>query len=119
MSKFDIDQINLDRLERLKLNSIENPGKQKKGCKTCKKPKEVVVEKLPLPFELEPYIPSVDDIKKAYIMLGSPKENEKVFIRQVFQALFNEDFDFNCPSCVHTQTRILQNYLKHTLKIKL
>jgi hypothetical protein len=109
----------LDRLEKLKLNSIENPGKQKKGCKTCKKPKEIVVEKLPLPFELEEYIASLDDIKKAYIMLGSLKESEKVFIKQVYQSLFNDEFDFNCPSCVHTQTRILENYLKHTLKIKL
>jgi hypothetical protein len=109
----------MDRLEALKQNSIENPGKPKRGCKSCKKPKEVVVEKLPLPFELEPYIPSVEDIKKAYIMLGSPKENEKVFIKQVYQALFNDEFDFSCPSCVHTQTRILQNYLKDTLNIKL
>ena len=36
----------MDRLEKLKANSIENPGKQKKTkCTTCKKPKEVVVEK--------------------------------------------------------------------------
>jgi hypothetical protein len=109
----------MDRLEQLKANSIENPGKQKKGCKSCKKPKEVVVEKLPLPFELEPYIPTVDEIKRAYIMLGNLKQEEKVFINQVYYGLFNEDFDFNCPSCVHTQTRILQNYLKDTLNIKL
>lgn len=119
MSKFDIDQINLDRLERLKLNSIENPGKQKKGCKNCKKPKEVVVEKLPLPYVLEPYIPDLEDIKRAYVMLGNPKDTQKLFINQVYQSLFNEEFDFNCPSCVHTQTRILQNYLKNELKIKI
>jgi hypothetical protein len=72
----------MDRLEALKQNSIENPGKQKRGCKSCKKPKEVIVEKLPLPFELEPYIPSVEEIKKAYVMLGGVKEEEKIFIRQ-------------------------------------
>jgi putative AlgH/UPF0301 family transcriptional regulator len=109
----------LDRLEKLKLNSIENPGKQKRGCKSCKKPKEVIVEKLPLPFELEPYIPSVEDIKKAYIMLGGPKEEEKPFIKQVYEAIFNEEFDFNCRSCVHTQTRILKNYINNELKIKI
>lgn len=111
----------LDRLEKLKLNSIENPGKQKRGCKSCKKPKEVVVEKLPLPFELEPeiYIPTIEDIKKAYIMLGSPKEEEKPFIKKVYESLFEDEFDFNCKSCVHTQTRALQNYIKDVLKLKL
>lgn len=111
----------MDRLEKLKLNSIENPGKPKRGCKTCKKPKEVVVEKLPLPFELEPlmFIPSVEDIKKVYVMLGSPKEEEKIFIKQVYESLFDDEFDFNCNSCVHTQTRILKNYIINELKIKL
>jgi hypothetical protein len=109
----------MDRLEKLKQNSIENPGKQKRGCKDCKKPKEVVVDKLPLPFELELYIPSVEEIKLAYIMLGNIKEEEKPFIQKIYSALFDEQFDFNCRSCVHTQTRILQNYIKETLKIKL
>jgi hypothetical protein len=109
----------MDRLEKLKLNSIENPGKPKRGCKDCKKPKEVIVDKPPLPFELEPYIPSIEDIKTIYIMLGDPKEEEKQFIRQVFESLFNEEFDFNCPSCVHTQTRMLKNYIKDVLKLKL
>lgn len=102
----------MDRLEKLKLNSIENPGKPKRGCKSCKKPKEVVVEKLPLPFELEIPIPSIEEAKQAYIMLGNPKPEEKVFIKQVFIGLFNLDFDWNCPSCVHTHTQILKNYLK-------
>jgi hypothetical protein len=111
----------LERLEKLKLNSIENPGKQKRGCKSCKKPKEVVVEKAPLPFELEPqiFIPTIEDIKKVYIMLGNPKDEEKPYIKQVYEALFNEEFDFNCRSCVHTQTRILKNYITNELKIKL
>lgn len=109
----------MDRLEKLKQNSIENPGKQKRGCKECKKPKEVVVDKLPLPFELEPYIPSIEDIKKAYVMLSNVKEEEKYFIEMVFKSIFNEEFDFKCPSCVHTQTRMLQNYIRDVLKIKL
>lgn len=109
----------MDRLEKLKLNSIENPGKPKRGCKTCKKPKEVVVDKAPLPFELEMYIPTVEDIKTIYVMLGSLKEEEKPFIQKVFGAVFNEEFDFSCPSCVHTQTRMLQNYIKNVLKLKL
>ena len=94
----------MDRLEKLKLNSIENPGKPKKGCKSCKKPKEVVVEKLPLPFELEIPIPSIEEAKRAYIMLGNPKQEERLFIEQVFFGLFNKTFDWNCPSCIHTHT---------------
>lgn len=109
----------MDRLEKLKLNSIENPGKTKRGCKSCKKPKEVVIEKLPLPFELEPYIPSVEDIKKAYVMLSNLKDEERYFIEMVYVALFNEEFNFECKSCVHTQTRKLQNYIRDILKIKL
>ena len=111
----------MDRLEKLKLNSIENPGKQKRGCKSCKKPKEVVVEKAPLPFELEPeiYIPTVEDIKLAYIMLGNLQEEEKPFIKKVYESLFEDEFDFTCKSCVHTQSRVLKNYITDILKIKL
>jgi hypothetical protein len=109
----------MDRLEQLKQEAIDNPSKKKRGCKSCKKPKEVVVDNLPLPFELEPYIPSLEDIKLIYVMLGSPKEEEKPFIKQVYGAIFNEEFDFNCRSCVHTQTRILKNYIINELKIKL
>lgn len=109
----------MDRLEQLKQEAIENPGKQKRTkCKTCKKPKEIIVEKAPLPFELELYIPTAEDIKKAYIMLGGVKEEEKVFIKQVYQALFDEEFDFNCSSCVHTQTRKLGMYISNVLKYK-
>jgi hypothetical protein len=108
----------MDRLEKLKLNSIENPGKKKRGCSNCKKAKEVVVENLPLPFEMELNIPSIEEAKTAYIMLGNPKPEEKVFINQVFFGLFNKTFDWNCPSCVHTHTQILKNYLKD-LGIKL
>lgn len=102
----------MDRLEKLKLNSIENPGKKKRGCSNCKKPKEVVVDNLPLPFELELFVPSIDEVKQAYVMLGSPKEEEKVFIDNVFFGLFNEKFDWNCPTCVHRHTQIIKNYLK-------
>jgi hypothetical protein len=109
----------MDRLEKLKQNSIENPGKSKRGCKDCKKPKEVVVEKVPLPFELEIYIPSVEEIKTAYVMLSNLKNDEKPYIQKVFNAIFNEEFDFNCPSCIHTQTRMLQNYIRDVLKLKL
>ena len=109
----------MDRLEKLKANSIENPSKPVKGCKSCKKNKEVFVEK-PVLIEEEIKIePQPDQILQAYIMLGSPKEEEKPFINWVYKSLFNEDFEFGCRDCVHKQGVILKNYIIHTLKIKL
>lgn len=106
----------LDRLEKLKLNSIENPGKKKRGCSSCKKPKEIKVEKPPLPFELEEeiFIPTQEDIKLAYAELTSllgVKEDKKEFIEKVYQFLFNESFDWNCRSCVNNQARRFRIYL--------
>jgi hypothetical protein len=107
-----------DRLEKLKQNSIENPGKQKRGCKSCKKPKEVVVENVPLPFELEPeiYIPTVEDIKLAYAELtsfGGVPEDKKEFIKKVYRALFGEEFIFNCGGCGKSQARKFTNHLNN------
>ena len=107
-----------DRLEKLKQNSIENPGKQKRGCKTCKKPKEVVVENVPLPFDLEPeiYIPTVEDIKLAYAELtsfGGVPEDKKEFIKKVYRALFGEEFIFNCGGCGKSQARKFTNHLNN------
>ena len=105
----------LDRLEKLKLNSIENPSKKKKSCTSCKKKKEVV-EKLPLPFEIEEelFIPTQEDIKVAYAELTSilgVKEDKKEFIQKVYQFLFNEDFDWGCRSCVNNQARRFRLHL--------
>ena len=107
-----------DRLEKLKQNSIENPGKKKRGCTGCKKPKEVVVEKAPLPFELEPeiYIPTIEDIKLAYAELtshGGVREDKKDFIQKVYQALFGEEFIFNCNGCGKGQARKFTNHLNN------
>jgi hypothetical protein len=106
----------LDRLEKLKQNAIENPGKKKRGCKSCKKPKEVIVEKAALPFELEEelFIPTQEDIKLAFAELTSilgVKEDKKEFIGKVFKFLFNEDFDWNCRSCVNNQARRFRIHL--------
>lgn len=105
-----------DRLEKLKLNSIENPSKKKKSCGSCKKKKEVVVENPPLPFEIEEelFIPTHEDIKVAYAELTSiigVKEDKKDFIQKVYQFLFNEDFDWRCRSCVNNQARRFRIHL--------
>ena len=103
----------LSRLEKLKLNSIENPGKKKKGCSDCKK-KKVEVTKLELVVEEDIFIPTQEDIKVAYAELTSilgVKEDKKEFINKVYQFLFNEPFDWNCRSCVNNQARRFRIYL--------
>ena len=105
-----------DRLEKLKQNSIENPSKKKRGCTSCKKKKDVVVEKLPLPFEIEEelFIPTQEDIKVAYSELTSilgVKDDKKEFIQKVYTFLFNEPFDWGCRSCVNNQARRFRIHL--------
>lgn len=104
----------LDRLEKLKLNSIENPGKKKKGCTSCKKKKNEVTKLEPVIQEEEMFIPTSSDIKLAYAELTSllgVKEDKKEFIQKVYQFLFNEPFDWNCRSCVNNQARRFRIYL--------
>ena len=103
----------MDRLEQLKKEAIENPPKKVKGCTSCKKKKVVEVKgNTELPVELIEYIPTIDEVKQAYVMLGNPKQEEKVFIEKVFYGLYKDQFDWNCPSCVHKHTQIIMNYLK-------
>lgn len=107
----------MERLEQLKQNSIENPGKKKKGCGNCKKPKEVIVNEVPpLPYEYNPiiFIPTKEQIKEAYSELtsyGGVKEDKKEFINKVYNFLFNEDFNFNCSRCDKRQARKFTNYI--------
>ncbi len=106
----------LDRLEKLKLNAIENQSKRKRGCTSCKKPKEVVVKNPPLPFELveDIFIPTQEDIKLAYAELTSllgVKEDKKELISKVYKFLFDEDFDWGCRSCVNKQSRRFRIHL--------
>jgi hypothetical protein len=104
----------LDRLEKLKLNSIENPGKKKKGCTSCKKKKEVLTKLEPVVIDEDMFIPTQEDIKLAYAELTSlfgVKEDKKDFIQKVYTFLFNEPFDWNCRTCVNNQARRFRIYL--------
>ena len=104
----------MDRLEKLKLNSIENPSKPKKGCKSCKKSKEVN-EPLPLPIEEDIWIPSMADIKLAYAEFNSltgVREDKKEFVSKVYKFLFGEDLKYNCRGCGNSQSRKFHNYIK-------
>lgn len=108
----------MDRLEELKKEAIENPLKKKKGCSSCKKKKEIVLEKpAPLPFEMigDIWVPTPEEIKLAYDELtsyGGVKEDRKEFINKVYNFIFNEDFDFNCRGCGNTQARKFTNWIK-------
>lgn len=94
--------------------------KKKDGpCHECKK-KELMTE-LPEVIEVDPfYIPTYDDIKLAYIELGSKNiEPKKEFINKVYSSLFNENFDFGCKTCVNIQSRKLKSFIEEVLKIKM
>jgi len=101
-------------MNKLKQEYIDNPPKKKKGCTSCKKKKNEVTELPPVIQEEEMFIPTSSDIKLAYAELTSllgVKEDKKEFIAKVFKFLFNEDFDWNCRSCVNNQARRFRIYI--------
>ena len=102
-----------DKLESLK---SDEPIKKKK-CTSCKKKKEPITL-LPELIQEDIFIPSIEDIRTAYIELGRKDNTKREFINQVYNFLFNEDFNFNCQSCVNVQARKLKNYLNDKLNIK-
>jgi hypothetical protein len=103
-------------LEEKILKSKAN-GKRKKGCTSCKK-KAATPIVLPELIEDELYIPTPDEIRLAYIELGNRVENKREQINKVYNFLFNEDFNFDCRSCVNGQARRLKNYIIEVLKMK-
>ena len=107
----------MDSELKKKIESSKANGKKKAGCQSCKKKKEPVV----LPELLEDeilFVPTPDDIRLAYIELGNRVLDKKEFINKVYNFLFNEDFNFNCPSCVNGQARRLKNYILEVLKME-
>jgi hypothetical protein len=113
----------LEKINKAKQEAIENPPKKKKGCTSCKKKKEVTtlpeIDLTPLPL----IIYDEEDIIKAYnevIRFGGIKEESKVFIKDVYKQLFNEEYVFeNCASCKNTQYHKLRNYILYKLKRKI
>lgn len=90
---------------------------KKKKCHTCKKKTITKLE----PVE-DLYIPSIDDIKLAYVELTNMKgvnEQMKPFISRVYQFIFNEQLNFDCRSCTSTQARKFNNYVNNELKLNL
>jgi hypothetical protein len=109
----------MDKELKTKLESKKSDGKKKKGCTTCKKKKEVITT-LPEVEEFEVfYIPTNEEIHLAYVELGNRVEDKSEFINKVYKALFDEDFNFGCKSCVNAQARRLRNYIIEVLKIEI
>lgn len=100
-----------------KLKSLKSDGKKKKGCTSCKKKKEPLTF-LPELVDEDMFIPSPDEIRLAYIELGNKVLNKREYINKVYNFLFNEDFNFDCRSCVNGQARRLKNYITEVLKLK-
>jgi hypothetical protein len=112
-----------ERLEKAHKESLENPGKKKKGCSECKKKaKELTklpkVEEIPdMGYEMKNIdfdAPTQEEINLAYAELtshGGVKESAKPLIKRVYEYIFKEEFDFNCTSCVSNQARKFRFYL--------
>ena len=100
-----------------KIESSKATGKKKKGCSSCKK-KATTPIALPEIIEEELYIPTPEEIRLAYVELGNRVLDKREFINKVYNFLFNEDFNFDCRSCVNGQARKLKNYIDANLKIQ-
>jgi hypothetical protein len=98
------------------LESKKSDGKKKKGCTSCKKKAATPITLPDIIEEEEIYIPSVQDIQLAYLELGNTVANKQEFINKVYMALFNEEFNFGCRTCINGQARRLRNYIKDVLK---
>ena len=101
------------------LESKKSDGKKKKGCTSCKKKAATPITLPDIIEEEEIYIPTREDIHLAYVELGNTVADKKQFINKVYVALFNEEFNFACRSCVNEQARRLKNYIIEVLKINI
>jgi len=101
-----------------KLEKLKSPEPvKKKRCSECKK-KKTITELPPLLDEMEViYVPTPEEIKLAYVELNN-KDIEKVrpLVNKVYNALFGEDFKFNCPGCFNQQAHRLKLYIAENLK---
>ena len=97
-----------------------------KGCRSCKKSKEVTeLEEVTIPEEIilieNDTKPSIEDIKIAYSNLSSKEltQDKKNVINKVFLYLFKEEFDFKCNPCGNVQAKRLHYHITSILNIKL
>ncbi|CAB5214047.1 hypothetical protein UFOVP185_6 [uncultured Caudovirales phage] len=89
-------------------------------CKSCKNKKPIT--ELPPIVDENVYVPSLQEIKEAYVELSNMKgvhESKREMINKVYSFIFQEDFDFNCSGCMTIQGRKFHNYVVDKLKIEL
>lgn len=101
-----------------KQDSIVVSGKSKK-CHSCKK-KNVEINELPqINEEMFIEIPSGDELLNSYLLLGNKELSisDKEKISNDYKFIFNEDFHFDCNSCINQQTIKFRNFLKYHLKL--
>lgn len=115
-----MEQLKVEEILELREKNKNKPVEKKKPCKTCKKKKEEITEKLPvIQVELPP---DVSEIKLAYEELTSysgVKEDKKPFISRIYKEIFNEELEYNCGVCVSTQARKFKYYITEVLKEKI
>jgi hypothetical protein len=102
-----------------KIEAVTVSNKRGKKCHSCKKKNIEITELAPVNDMDDIFIPTPDDIKLAYEELHNKDLGpHKEYINKVYMFLFNEEFDFDCRSCVSQQSIKLKNYITHTLKLK-
>jgi hypothetical protein len=90
--------------------------KKPKGCTSCKK-KKPITELQPVMEDYIPYIPTLEDMKLAYVELGNQSREKREFVNKVYRFIFDEDFNFDCQGCVNVQARKFKNYLNDNFKL--
>lgn len=106
----------LERLEQLKKEAIENPGKKVKGCKSCKKKSEVTA---PLKLVLEDPIPTQEEMIEAYkLMKANAKSDVDINkIDYVFQYVMGYSVKTACRGCGGKEFIKFQHKLRTDFKI--
>ena len=109
----------LDRFEQLKKESIENPGKKVKGCKSCKKKAEVTA---PLPkLIIEEALPTEEEIIEAYKLMKANANSDKDLtkIYKIFEYVMGYNYRKTCGGCGNKEFIKFEYKIKHDLGINI
>ena len=109
----------LERLEQLKKEAIENPGKKVKGCKECKKKKEVTIT-LPQ-LIIEEALPTEEDIVEAYKLMKANANSDKDLtkIYKIFEYVMGYNYRKACGGCGNKEFIKFEYKIKHNLGINI
>lgn len=108
----------LKKVEEAKELAKTNPGKTKKGCKSCKKKKEVELQPtfqaIMTTIELPP---TAEEIKEAFLLMQERNVTKEMHtkINAVYKRIFNEDLPFGCKGCGGVHFRRFKHYIEKVL----